>query len=104
MNSHFKFKNDGTQERRITTLENVYTVIGNNLIIGVSHNDKQMATVILTADSSDDNIICRVGHFTITGEFCEYVYDEAEYNEDSLSLRYIWGVDEYPEYMFGECC
>ena len=91
-----------TIEKRITSLNCSYVIASNNLILSLKHNDKQMATVILTIDNSDFDITTRVGHFMANGEFNEMFY------EDSLIIesrgKFTWGVDEYPSSLFHECC
>lgn len=101
--AYFKFKDDREEFSRITTLESDCAVIDTSLIIGFTHNDKQMATIILSAESDSNNIVCRVGHFTVYGEFCEAYYEEVDCDDVERTVV-VWGVDEYPEFFFKECC
>lgn len=91
-----------TSEARITSLNCSYVIASNNLILSLKHNDKQMATVILTIDNSDFDVTTRVGHFMTNGEFNELFYEDSLI-EDSRG-RFIWSVDEYSNILFNECC
>jgi hypothetical protein len=99
---YFKYKNETTEAERVTSIETSCAVIGNSLVIGLIHNDKQMSTIILSTIESSPDIVCRIGHFTDVGEFCELFYEETEYDEERSIL--VWGVDDYPEDLFRECC
>ena len=98
----FRFTNESSNEARITELQTRHGIIHKSLIIELIHNDTQMATVILTPDESDHEIVCRVGHFTDIGEFNEMFYDGSDFT--ASWGRVGWSVDEYPEDLFEECC
>lgn len=98
----FSFTDESSRETRTTTLESRYILVNNSLIIETIHNDKHMATLILTADSESNEILCRVGHFTDVGEFNELYYDESEFSDSAA--RFGWSVDCLTDELFEECC
>jgi hypothetical protein len=98
----FSFTDECSRETRITTLESSHILVNNSLIIETIHNDKHMATLILTADSESNEILCRVGHFTDVGEFNELYYDESEFSDSTSPLG--WSVSNLTDELFEECC
>jgi len=98
----FSFTDEASRTTRVTILETKHILINNSLLIETIHNDKHMATIILTADTESNEILCRVGHFTDIGEFNELYYDESEFS--GSVARFGWSVDDLSEDLFEECC
>lgn len=105
MTAQFEYTIEGT-EKKCTTLETSYAMIANTIVLGLIHNDKEVATIILTIDEDADEIVCRVGKFTHVGEFNEMYYEEPELEqrEGERRVRIVFGVDVFPEDLFEECC
>ena len=99
--AQFEYKHEGV-ETITTTLETRYTVIENIIVLGLIHNDKQVASIIFIIDESTDELICRIGKFTPVGEFNEMFYEEPEIEDNRV--RVVFGVEVYPEDLFEECC
>jgi hypothetical protein len=99
--AQFKYKHEGV-ETKTATLETSYALIENTVVLGMIHNDKQIATIIFTIDLADNDLVIRIGKFTSVGEFNEMFYDDLEI--ERTHVRVTFDVDVYPEVLFEECC
>lgn len=98
--AQFEYKHEGV-ETKSATLETNYALIENTIVLGMIHNDKQVATIIFTIDEATNELVLRIGKFTSVGEFNEMYYEDLDI--ESTRVRVVFGVDVYPEDLFEEC-